>query len=818
MIEPLFLKVLNMSLTAGIVILAVLFVRIFLRKAPRIFSYALWSVVLFRLLCPFSFSAAFSVLGAFGAPVPDKGQIIYIPEDIGYEIQPAVQLPIEAANDAVNASLPQGNPEASVNPVGVMLAVGSRIWLIGFAGMAIYSLVTLFALKRRLKSAAWERENIYVISGRITPFVLGVFRPKIYLPDMLLEEEKEYILLHERTHIKRGDHIVKIVSFFTLCVHWFNPLVWAAFFASEKDMEMSCDEAVIRKVGEGVKKQYSSSLLKLATGRKATGAVPLAFGEGDTKSRIKNVLRYKKPAAFAGCLAAFLCLAAVIALAANPQNGKEAATENEEEFQTFYGVLKEEKIDDTVWKLVTVPGVGDVVLPEAKEIFPYFETEYFELEPGDLLQINFLKSDEVLLQETRPMRFSSEAQSIWDMHRSLGLEETPDGSCLLSLPLGLLPDGTVNLGDLLTISLQEDGNGKDEVTWASDTPVYAIERGKEVPSFTVNVSAAEAQMILANLDFGIAFSRTQENAEDMAQELPQSRYPITVRTVSKNARTAEGFVRTEGSGVEEEDQTLHFAENCIFRANFSMTGIEYTEISFDEFANLIEDCNPYLNKPCMANFEDGLITSVDLESAYMNYGITGQTVIAPFGDIKQYEDLGENGLEKYYTQDSEETARFTSEGGEKKVEVYTGNAGDGDSGIVLVKDEKDGIIWVEWADESRAGWKNVYLGEDDGKNFLMTVHVEDREDTGEYTYAVFSPDKHMIFVRACSSFEWGNMLEYDDDLFREWTSGMEYYLQRSHLLLSSQDGIIRTQKVSEADKYNYETLRMSPAREFFLKW
>lgn len=153
----------------------------------------------------------------------------------------------------------------------------------------------LLQLTKKLKNAVHDRDNIYLSDQIDTAFVLGAFRPKIYLPSYLGDTQRDYILLHEQTHIRRLDHMVKLAGFFVLLLHWFNPLVWIAFYASGKDMEMSCDEAVVKKLGNGVKKDYSTSLLSLATGRKIVGGTPLAFGEGDTRGRIKNVLNYKKP-------------------------------------------------------------------------------------------------------------------------------------------------------------------------------------------------------------------------------------------------------------------------------------------------------------------------------------------------------------------------------------------------------------------------------------------------------------------------------------------------------------------------------------------
>jgi len=286
MLDNIFLQVLNMSFTASIVILFVIVLRQLLKSVPKIFSYALWSVVLFRLVCPFSFESIFSILPTKAAPIS---------RDIVYMAAPQIDTGIPAINYVVNSSLPAAAPYASVNPLQVWVFVGSAIWLIGIAVLLIYSVVSLLKLRNKLRNAVHEADNIYIAEGLETPFVLGIIKPQIYLPMTLSAEEKKYILLHEQIHIKRFDHIVKLISFFVVCVHWFNPFVWLAFVLSNKDMEMSCDEAVIKKMGSDIKRDYSSSLLALATGKRIVGGIPLAFGEGDTRGRIKNVLNYKKP-------------------------------------------------------------------------------------------------------------------------------------------------------------------------------------------------------------------------------------------------------------------------------------------------------------------------------------------------------------------------------------------------------------------------------------------------------------------------------------------------------------------------------------------
>ena len=346
MLEQFFISVLNMSLTAGVAILAVLAARLLLKRAPRIFPYGLWAVVLFRLLCPVSFAAPLSLLGALQNEAGASGRMEYVPADIGYQMEPEIQFPAQSISETVdrtvNESLPQGNPAGSVNPLQIVLYLAARIWILGIAALLIYSAASLIRLNRRLKRACpgkkgaaeaaedeetgrgKRRYRICRFAGEGTPFVYGIFRPRIYLPEGLSLQEERYILLHEEIHIRRGDSMIRALAWLALVLHWFNPLVWAAFHFSGRDMEESCDEAVIRRLGNGVKKEYSASLLAFAAGQKRYQGMPLAFGEGDTKSRIQNILHFRKPGKLlTGALLA-LCAALAVWLLANPSPGPEA--------------------------------------------------------------------------------------------------------------------------------------------------------------------------------------------------------------------------------------------------------------------------------------------------------------------------------------------------------------------------------------------------------------------------------------------------------------------------------------------------------------
>ena len=330
-------EILNMTLTASLVILCVLVARLALKKAPKICSYALWAVVLFRLLCPVSFSAGFSLLGALDAPAPAAQQhtVEYISPTIVHDAYPSVDIPVTTIDKTINETLPQGEEQTVADPLEFPMAMATAVWLFGMGALAVYSLISLWFLRRRLLGAMHLRENIYLADHIDTPFVMGVLRPKIYLPSTLSESEQDYILLHERHHIRRGDHIFKILSFIALCIHWFNPLVWVAFILSGKDMEMSCDEAVLKKMGGGIRADYSASLLSLATGRRIIAGAPLAFGEGSTKSRIKNALKWREAPAWLKILGAVCCGVVVILCAANP---KEEALTAPEPFGHTYRV------------------------------------------------------------------------------------------------------------------------------------------------------------------------------------------------------------------------------------------------------------------------------------------------------------------------------------------------------------------------------------------------------------------------------------------------------------------------------------------------
>ncbi len=315
-------KLLNMSLTATVAIIFVIVLRMFLRKAPKFISYALWVIVLFRLLCPVSVKSDISLFGLFNTPTVENhtltSRIEYIPNNIVHTEYPAITLPIPSISNAINHVLPQGQEQLTADPLEAPMAIATYLWMVGLLVMVFYAITSYIKLRMQLTTASHLRDNIYLVDEISCPFVMGLFFPKIYLPSSLPVLEQTYIILHEQHHIHRLDHIFKILGFIALSFHWFNPIVWIAFRLAVKDMEMSCDEAVIRKLGPEILADYTASLLSLATGKHMITGIPLAFGEGDTSERIRHLISFKKPMLWAMLLAITICCAAAICLLTNP--------------------------------------------------------------------------------------------------------------------------------------------------------------------------------------------------------------------------------------------------------------------------------------------------------------------------------------------------------------------------------------------------------------------------------------------------------------------------------------------------------------------
>lgn len=811
--------------------------------------------------------------------VPDvcvkQGQVqYYLLEDYTQEALSEIQKPqkdfisnpMEAEYDEAQSKndLPQLETQTKDTSLAAKMTARTWIWLTGMLVLGGYSIITLLQLKKRLRGATQEKENVYISERITTPFVYGIFRPRIYLPANLKMEEKEYILLHEQIHIKRGDHFAKIAAFLALCLHWFNPLVWAAFFLSGKDMEMSCDEAVIRKIGDEVKKEYSTSLLALSSGKRIVNGIPLAFGEGETGSRIKNILRYKKPAVLAVVLGVVLCVILAVVLLTNPEEsgettGTEEVTQNEEtklQEVVFYGVVMEEDgkrilripgvadVDisgvDDVW----IPGITENGIVEVKEA-PYMnfnpEKEYTEFIKGDLVRLTFSfygDKDTLLeanVQNPELFSFSMPAESMVLMWRDTFVEPLENGRFRVAIARNLLNNQTdAKKGDMLYLyhhDIAVDGQErelllsteivKSQITNMNGPAVVWVEMSlEEVQTFLSEATVDESWRSPHALLITIGEELTAERAVlEFQVGARDGLYSVAVRTISKESRCIDTYVaglRADGNeyvSSAEGGLPLVFAKDCIFEVNQEWNSSRFEEVSFEEFADLIGTETPYLNKQCKLFFYEGQIIQAELWEKDIQYGIgfsrketESEKWYARIAADSALE--GQIVLDTYYTQVSQTSADLSDkEEGLETVEVYTGDMGDGDSGLVLVKDAAGEVIYGEDAHTARAGWNNIYLCEAEGEKYLLTVHIEDREDYGEYSYQVFRFNTEGQGQTLCGSFfAWGSPFVYDDAKFQEWIADMEFYLENSELLLSSQDGELVTGADSFAQEYNYENL------------
>lgn len=308
----LFLTLFNKSIPACFLILAVMLLRLLFKKAPKALFPVLWAFVGLRLALPFLPESRLSV-------IPSPETLSY--ETVRYAAHPTVQTGIYAVNSAVNPTLgkvfetPAGG---SVSPLYVLTSVMGAIWVIGVIVMLFYAFFCYFHLKNRLKMAVLFRDNLYQSEAVTSPFVLGLIRPRIYLPFTLAEKDLDAVVAHEKAHIARGDVLWKLLGYLFLCVYWFNPLVWLAYILFCRDIEFACDERVIGQLAIEERAAYSEALLAASMPKARIAACPLAFGEGNVKERIKRVLSYKKPAFWVILITVLACAALAVCFLTDP--------------------------------------------------------------------------------------------------------------------------------------------------------------------------------------------------------------------------------------------------------------------------------------------------------------------------------------------------------------------------------------------------------------------------------------------------------------------------------------------------------------------
>lgn len=309
--SELFLAILNRSISAGWMVLAVLVLRLILHKAPAWSRVLLWALVAVRLVCPFSVESVLSLL-------PSRETIS---TRILTEPVPSVNTGVPLLDGMLNPILGESLAPSvgdSVNPLQVMVPILAILWLVGGVALFVYGIIRYAGLSRKMSTAVLLRGSVYQTERVDFPFVLGFLKPKIYLPFAISSQEAEYVIAHEQAHICRGDHLWKLLGFLLLAVYWFHPLLWVAYGLFCRDLEFACDQRVVKDLAPSQRADYSQALLNCSGGRHKLGAVPLAFGEVGVQQRVKTILRYKKPRVWIIVGVAAVLVAAAVCLLTDP--------------------------------------------------------------------------------------------------------------------------------------------------------------------------------------------------------------------------------------------------------------------------------------------------------------------------------------------------------------------------------------------------------------------------------------------------------------------------------------------------------------------
>ena len=307
-----FLKLLNLSISASWLVLAVLVLRLISKRSPKWMNVLLWGIVALRLVLPFSIESALSL-------IPSAETVS--PAAVQFDPAPTITSGVSVIDNAVNPSLSEhfaAVPTASVNPLYVWTEIAGWVWLIGLGAMLLYALVSYLRLRRRVSVSLPVQDHIYLCDAISSPFILGVVKPRIYLPSGLDEVQRQNVLAHEQAHLARRDHWWKPLGFALLAVYWFNPVLWLAYTLLCRDIELACDERVIRTMDESAVKTYSTVLLACSMPRKAAITCPLAFGEVGVKERVRNALHYKKPAFWVVAASVAVCVVVAVCFLTNP--------------------------------------------------------------------------------------------------------------------------------------------------------------------------------------------------------------------------------------------------------------------------------------------------------------------------------------------------------------------------------------------------------------------------------------------------------------------------------------------------------------------
>lgn len=613
-----FLKILNMSIAASWLILTVILLRFLLKKAPKWIAVLLWGIVALRLAVPFSFESALSL-------IPSAETFSH--HNIQYET-PAINSGIPAVNNAVNPFLGETfapNPASSVNPLYVWTYVMSIIWLMGIAAMLLYAVISYVRVYRSVAERAPLQGNIFLCDSVKSPFILGLVRPKIYLPSGMDTMAMEPMIAHEKAHLARHDHWWKPMGFLILTVHWFNPLCWIAYVLLCRDIELACDEKVIQQMDLDGKKQYSTALLECSAVRRMVTICPLAFGEVGVKERIKNVLHYKKPMFWVIILAVLACAVVTVCFATNP-----VSTENSIRLQTTH----------------STPPAAFFTLDLAKEMQGTVIAERWE-------NGRCVSTDPIFMNNlTQQIQLYLDPQEN-GVNVQLGVDNGDTLLEIFSYPEGEKPIGWsfVSLDEGEKTILQ---SGKDRIIAA-----MAFDFGTGVKSYSCDTLSADQQRV-ENAAYLIVIRTILEDRNDSMgtrQNTPREGHPISQldMPMDTDPKSDDGG----GSATEEPDfSTFSDEQTAIHQAILEHNrSAESTSLvscsSFVELACLSVDRNAPLRKIHYgwALYEEYKVTDDGLKTVTSSYIPVAITLQKESGTLIEYWEPRDG---SYYAQDIQE--------------------------------------------------------------------------------------------------------------------------------------------------------------------
>ncbi len=347
--ETVFLKVFNMSLTASWLIGALILLRLLLKKMPKWVCCGLWVLVAIRLICPILLESTLSLI-----PSAET-----VSTEILFTREPEIHSGIPAVNGMVNPVISETfapDPAASVNPMQVFTMLAAHIWMLGMLVMLVYALISYWRVRRRVRASLHIRDTIWICDEIRTPFLLGIVKPRIYLPSGMEPQQQDYVIAHEQAHLLRRDHWWKPLGYLLLILHWFNPVVWLAYILLCRDIELACDEKVIKDYGLDDRKAYSQALLSCSISRRRIAACPLAFGEVGVKERVRSVLNYKKPAFWVVVAAVLVSVVLAVCFLTNPPQDESTETSGANSEQTNY--------EDVIFTVKSISGDGSMLVAE----------------------------------------------------------------------------------------------------------------------------------------------------------------------------------------------------------------------------------------------------------------------------------------------------------------------------------------------------------------------------------------------------------------------------------------------------------------------